>query len=216
MTQTIRAKDLLKIIENMAYAIEKNVDYLTRLDSEIGDGDHGINLNRSFKEIRQKLGGLKDGDFGMILKMVGSTLISSTGGAVGPLYGTAFMRGGEVVEGKREIDLNDLVEIFDAAERGIQSIGGAKVGEKTMLDTFHPAVETLKEAKSKNFDLIEAFKQCVGAAEKGMQSTKQMVAKKGRSMFLGERARGHQDVGATSCYLMLKSALDSLETLRQK
>lgn len=215
MIGTIDTDEMLKVIENIAKTVEENKDYLTRLDSEIGDGDLSINLNRGFTEVRRKLAQLKGKDAGTILKTVGSTLIESVGGAVGPLYGVAFMKAGGVVEGKLEIDLSDLVRMFEVAEQGIVGIGSAKLGEKTMLDAVHPAVEALKEAASKNYTLLKAFEQSVKAAERGMKNTIQMVAKKGRSMYLGERARGHQDVGATSCYLMLKSVLDTLKMSRQ-
>lgn len=210
MTRTINAEETLKIIENIAKAIEENKEYLTRLDSEIGDGDHGINLSRGFTELQHKLSELKGKDIGTILKTVGSAIIDSVGGAVGPLYGIAFIRAGGVIEGKHEIDLNDLVKMFEAAEQGIIDVGNAKLGEKTMLDAVHPAVEALKEAANKNHTLVKALKQSVNAAERGMKNTIQMVAKRGRSMYLGERTLGHQDVGATSCYLMLKSVLDTV------
>jgi len=214
-TLTITAKDTLLAIETIAKTIEENKDYLTRLDSAVGDGDHGINLSTGFRIVKRKLPDLEGRDIGSILETVGLTLIDSVGGAVGPLYGTAFVKAGTVVKGKREIDLNDLVKMFEAARQGVMTIGNAKVGEKTMLDAIHPAVEALKEKANKNSTLIEALVQSVKAAERGMESTKLMLAKRGRSMYLGDRSRGHQDVGATSSYLMLKSVLDTLEEAKR-
>jgi len=214
MIQVISREDVLKILEGIANTIEENLDCLTRLDSAIGDGDHGINLKRGFIEVRRKLNELKGENVGTVLKSVGSTLVSSVGGAVGPLYGIAFIKAGETVEGKHEVNLKDLVEMFEAAKQGIVGIGKAKLGEKTMLDAIYPAVEALKKAANKSFTLIEAFEKSVNAAEEGMKSTIHMVAKRGRSMYLGERSRGIQDVGATSCYLILRSALETLKKLR--
>jgi len=212
VSQLIRREDVIKVLEDIASTIEKNKDYLTELDSAIGDGDHGINLNRGFTEVRRKLDELKENeDIGAILKIVGSTLISSVGGSVGFLYGTAFTRAGKAVENKRQIDIKDLAKLFDAAEKGIMDVGGARLGDKTMLDAIHPAVETLKEAANKNLTLIKALEKSVKAAEHGVKRTVEMTAKKGRSMYLGERSRGHQDVGATSFYLIIRSSLETLK-----
>jgi len=212
VSQVIRREDVIKVLEDIASTIEKNKDYLTELDSAIGDGDHGINLNRGFTEVRRKLDELKENeDIGAILKIVGSTLISSVGGSVGFLYGTAFTRAGKAVENKRQIDIKDLAKLFDAAEKGIMDVGGARLGDKTMLDAIHPAVEALKEAANKNLTLIEALEKSVKAAEHGVKRTVEMTAKKGRSMYLGERSRGHQDVGATSFYLIIRSSLETLK-----
>lgn len=212
----ITIEDALRIIEDIAETIEENKDLLTKLDSAIGDGDHGVNLSRGFQAARQKLCSTEYAEISAVLKTVGSTLVDSAGGAVGPLFGLAFIRASIVIEGKREVILDDLVRMFGAAEDGIISIGKAKVGEKTMLDAIHPAVESLKKAKKEKLSIISAFEQCVKAAENGMQNTIDMVAKRGRSMYLGNRTRGHQDVGATSCYLMLKSALETLKRLNTK
>jgi len=211
MTQTIKVEYVLRILAGMADTIKENKDYLTRLDSAIGDGDHGINLDKGFSEVRSKRDEFRNKDLGTILKNVGSILISSVGGAVGPLYGVAFMKAGEVAEGKYEVDLHDLVKMFEAAEEGIVNIGGARLGEKTMLDSLRPSVEALKEAANRNCTLVEALEESANAAEKGMKNTRQLIAKRGRSMYIGERSRGHQDVGATSYYLILKSTLEALK-----
>jgi dihydroxyacetone kinase-like protein len=213
MVNTLNLEETVKIIKYIAHEIKNNTDYLTRLDQAIGDGDHGINLNRGFSAVLNGLDDLKIMDIGGILKSVGMTLLSTVGGAVGPLYGMGFMKAGSVVEGKNEIDLDDLVKMFEAAEKGIMDIGKGSLGEKTMLDAIHPAVIAIREAKEQNKSLIETFEIGVKAAEKGMKSTIDMVSKRGRSSYLGERSRGHQDVGATSTYIMLKSTLDMMKKL---
>jgi dihydroxyacetone kinase-like protein len=215
MADTIRLEEALKIIEGVAYDIEKNIDYITRLDQAIGDGDHGINLTKGFRAVLEKLNELKGKDVGGILKSVGMTLMSNVGGAAGPLYGIAFIKAGVAAEGKKEINVNDFVKIFEAAEQAIIDMGKASLGEKTMLDAIHPAVIAIRKAKDQNKPLIETFEIGVKAAEEGMKSTIDMVSKRGRSSYLGERSRGHQDVGATSTVIMLKSALDKLKELRR-
>lgn len=213
MANTLNLEEAVKIIKNIAHEIENNTDYLTRLDQAIGDGDHGINLNKGFIAVLNGLDDLKVKDIGGTLKNVGMTLLSTVGGTVGPLYGVAFMKAGSVVEGKNEIDVNDLVKMFEAAEKGIMDIGKGSLGEKTMLDAIHPAVIAMREAKEQNKSLIKTFEIGVKAAEEGMKSTIDMVSKRGRSSYLGERSRGHQDVGATSAYIMLKSTLDKMKQI---
>ena len=215
MNDAISADEATKIIEGIAREIERNTDYLTRLDQAIGDGDHGINLAKGFRAVLERLNDLKGKDIGKTLKSVGMILVSNVGGAVGPLYGSAFMNAGNVVEGKTEVNLSDMAKMFEAAEQGIIDIGKASFGEKTMLDAVHPAVIAIRKALEQNRPLIEAFEVSLVAAEEGMKSTIDRISKRGRSSYLGERSRGHQDVGATSTYVMLKSALDTLKRLRQ-
>ena len=157
MANTLNLEEAVKIIKNIAHEIKSNTDYLTRLDQAIGDGDHGINLNKGFNAVLNSLDDLKVKDIGGTLKSVGMTLLSTVGGAVGPLYGMAFMKAGSVVEGKNEIDVNDLVKMFEAAEKGIMDIGKGRLGEKTMLDAIHPAITAMREAKEQNKSLIETF-----------------------------------------------------------
>lgn len=210
----IDAEVALKTIEKIATTIENKKDYINELDSMIGDGDHGVNLTRGFRAVKEGLLNIRGKDIGTILKTVGSILLSKTGGAAGALYGTAFIDAGNVVEGKHEIDLQELVEMFEAGEAAIIRIGKAELGEKTMLDSVHPAVEALREAAKNNQPLIVAFEQCVKAAKKGAENTTRMKAKKGRAMYLGERTIGKPDVGAVSFCIMLSAALDTLKTSR--
>lgn len=200
----ICSKDnVIKIIREMAADIEKNKDYLTQLDAAIGDSDHGINMNRGFKAVLEKLPQVEDGCIGTILKTVGMTLVSTVGGASGPLYGTAFMYAGKEVTGKETLEIADIKKIFEAALNGIIKRGKARVGDKTMVDTLSPVVDYLSlDLQDKSIDqlLIEIEK----TANEGMESTKPLVASKGRASFLKERSKGHLDPGAVSCDLLIK------------
>ena len=186
---------VIEVIKGIAAAVEEQWQFLTDLDAAIGDGDHGINLKRGFEAVLAKLP--EDKDIGTILKTVGMTLVSTVGGASGPLYGTAFMKMGMKLAGKEEISKEELLAAFDEADAGIKARGHAVRGEKTMLDAFEPALEELKAGKS--------WADAVAAAEAGIEYTKTIIATKGRASYLGERSIGHQDPGATSITLMLKA-----------
>lgn len=203
---------MVKWLENTAAVMKENKEYLTQLDSPIGDADHGINMNRGFKKVMEKLPGVADKDIGNILKTTGMTLISSVGGASGPLYGTFFMRGGMAVDAKEELTGDDLAAMLQAAVDGVVQRGRAQPGDKTMVDAWLPAMKALRETlDGDNDNTIAALSQAVAAAEQGMKDTIPLQAKKGRASYLGERSIGHQDPGATSSYLMLKALLDTLE-----
>ncbi len=201
---------LLKIIEEITMVIGTNKQFLTDLDQAIGDGDHGINLDRGFRAIKDKVEAVKDKDCGTILKTVAMGLISTVGGAAGPLYGTAFMKAGQVVANKMEISPEDAVKILDEAIQGVIARGKAAQGDKTMLDALIPAYEALKVAVESGEGLSSAIGKAVEAAENGVAFTKTIAAKKGRANYLGDRSIGHQDPGATSSYLMLKAISDVL------
>lgn len=213
MILCIDKESLLKIIENTAKTIEKNKEYLTRLDSIIGDGDHGINLNRGFEVILNKLPSLEKQEVDVILDNVGRALLESVGGSVGALYGSAIIKAGKIVKGKEKIYLDDLVNMIEAAEDEIKKIGHAELGEKTVLDTIHPFVETLKKASKDNLPFLDALEGGVEAAKKGLESTRQMIAKKGRAKYFGEKTLGYQDVGATSSYLMIESLFKTMKEI---
>ena len=201
---------ILKIIAAIAKKIDAEKDFLTELDNEIGDGDHGINLARGFKSVEKKLPELADKDIGAILKGVGTQLVSTVGGASGPLYGTAFMKAGNACKGKTEITAQDFAAAFDAAINGIKMRGKAQEGEKTMLDALCPAYKTLKESLDGGKNLIDALAQAVDAAAKGVEYTKTIIATKGRASYIKERSLGHQDPGATSSLFMLQTTLEIL------
>ena len=192
------------IIEGMAKKIEAEKDYLTQLDNEIGDGDHGINLARGFEAVEKKLPSLAGGDIGALLKGVGMQLVSTVGGASGPLYGTAFMKAGMACKGLTELDGPAFIKAMEAAVDGIKMRGKATEGEKTMLDALCPALKVMQDEVAAGKSLKEALQDAAAAAEKGVEYTKTIIATKGRASYLGERSLGHQDPGATSSlYLLL-------------
>lgn len=186
----------------------ENRAYLTQLDSDIGDADHGINMDRGFKKVVEKLPDLADKDIGALLKGVGMTLVSTVGGASGPLYGTFFMRAGMATDGKDELGPEDVLALFDAGYQGILQRGKAELGDKTMVDAMHPAVDALRSAVEAGQPLAEALRSARDAAEGGMHATTPLQARKGRASYLGERSIGHQDPGATSTYLLFRTTYD--------
>ncbi|NPV45172.1 MAG: dihydroxyacetone kinase subunit L [Firmicutes bacterium] len=200
---TVDSAKLIEIIEAMADKITENREYLTQLDSAIGDADHGINMSKGFRAVVEKISGMAEKDCGAILKTVGMTLVSNVGGASGPLYGTAFMRAGQAVAGKTALDFNDLISVLEAALEGIKDRGKAEKGEKTIVDSLEPAVEALKMHREEGSRV--ALQEAVEAARRGMEYTKEILARKGRASYLGERSVGHQDPGATSSYIMLEA-----------
>jgi len=199
----------LEWIKACADVLAKNRDYLTQLDAAIGDADHGANMDRGFKAVINKMPEFSDKDIGTIFKTVGMTLISTVGGAGGPLYGTFFLQAGMKTAGKMELNLTDWSVALEAALNGVIMRGKAELGDKTMVDALTPAVNSLKQAVEDNTTLNEALQQSAEAARQGMEATIPLVARKGRASYLGERSAGHQDPGATSSYLLLKAAADT-------
>jgi dihydroxyacetone kinase-like protein len=205
----ITTEDTLRWLKQLAQALHENRDYLTQLDSPIGDADHGINMDRGFKAVTEKLPAMASMDIGSILKTVGTTLVSTVGGASGPLYGTAFLRAGMATSGKHELYEADFVGMLEAALEGIKARGKAQPGEKTMVDALTPALAAAKEAQAQNLGLSQMLYRTSDAAEAGMKATIPLLATKGRASYLGERSIGHQDPGATSSWLMLKTLADT-------
>lgn len=201
---SLDTKQMAAIIEGMAKKIEAEKEYLTELDNEIGDGDHGINLARGFEAVEKKLPSLAGGDIGALLKGVGMQLVSTVGGASGPLYGTAFMKAGMACKGLTEIDGPAFVKAMEAAVDGIKMRGKATEGEKTMLDALCPALKVMQDDVAVGKSLKEALQDAAQAAEKGVEYTKTIIATKGRASYLGERSLGHQDPGATSSLYLLQ------------
>jgi phosphoenolpyruvate---glycerone phosphotransferase subunit DhaL len=179
---------------------------LVRLDTAIGDGDHGTNMDRGMRKAVEKLDGAAVGDIGADLKAVGMALVSSVGGAAGPLYGTLFLQMGTAAAGKDELDLDGWAAAVEAGVKGVQMRGKAEPGDKTMIDAWLPALDALREGG----DLGEALARAADAAEEGMKATTPMEARKGRASYLGPRSVGHQDPGATSSYLLLRAAAETL------
>jgi dihydroxyacetone kinase-like protein len=206
---SISRNAVLDWIKAYTAVIAANKDYLTQLDSDIGDGDHGANMDRGFQAVLTKLPGVADKDIGTIFKMVGMTLVSTVGGAGGPLYGTFFMQMGTATAGKMELTLADWAAAVQAGVDGVVMRGKANLNDKTMVDALTPALNTLKSAQANGTALAEALRKSAEAAEQGMIATIPLVARKGRASYLGERSAGHQDPGATSSHLLVKSAADT-------
>jgi len=211
----IDSRQTLEILRRISLTIQEHASELTRLDAAIGDGDHGTNLGRGFNaalaKVEVEAGGDPAPSPGALCKTVAMTLISTVGGAAGPLYGTAFLRASTALGDAEAIDGTTALAAFQAAVEGVQARGRAQPGEKTMLDALFPALEAFRAAvEQSEDDLPGAFRAAAEAARKGMEATIPMRATKGRASYLGERSVGHQDPGATSSYLMLQAVADVL------
>jgi dihydroxyacetone kinase-like protein len=206
---TVSYAQVLGWVEAFASTVAESREYLTRLDSAIGDADHGINMDRGMKAVMAKLDGLEGDDIGALLKTVGMTLVSSVGGAGGPLYGTLFLQMGMATTGKSELEPEDWAAALDAAVKGVQMRGKAEPGDKTMVDALIPARDAFSAALARGASFEEALGKSAEAAEEGMLATTPLVAKKGRASYLGERSAGHQDPGATSSQLLVKTAAEA-------
>jgi phosphoenolpyruvate---glycerone phosphotransferase subunit DhaL len=180
-------------------------DHLVQLDAAIGDGDHGINMTRGFEAVVQALaadGGLPPGK---LLGLAGRTLVSTVGGASGPLWGSALRSGGRVLGDQPSFDGPQLVEVLAAALASVKDLGTAALGDKPLVDALEPAVETLRARIAAGDPLPQALDQAAAAAEAGMRATIPLQARKGRASYLGERSVGHQDPGATSTALIVRA-----------
>ena len=193
----------LQWLQNCAETYTQHKDKLTQLDAAIGDADHGANMARGFNAVQGKLAGLKNSDVGTIFKTVAMTLISTVGGASGPLYGTFFLQAASGANGKSALTHEELAAALSAGLQGLMHRGKAVVGEKTMVDALVPALEALRPIE--NDSLAAAVDRAVTAAKKGADSTVPLVAKKGRASYLGERSAGHLDPGAASSVLLLEA-----------
>lgn len=200
---------VIEWIKTYAKVVEENREYLTELDAAIGDADHGANMHRGFQAVMNKMTEISDKDIGTVFKTVGMTLLSTVGGAGGPLYGTFFLQAGMKTAGKMELSTEDWLSALDGALAGVLMRGKAEVGDKTMVDALTPAVEALRKAAAEKLPIGQAAGLSAEAARKGMESTTPLVARKGRASYLGERSAGHQDPGATSSHMLLKTAADT-------
>jgi phosphoenolpyruvate---glycerone phosphotransferase subunit DhaL len=184
--------------------IEENKAYLSEVDGAIGDGDHGINMAKGFRMVRERLGN-KEVSLSEGLGLIGKTLMTEIGGSMGPIYGTFFIQMSLKSKDKPETDSALFATMLKAARAGVEDIGGAKVRDKTIIDTIAPADEAMQRAATKGADLKTALSAMADAAEAGKESTRDLVAKLGRAARLGERSRGILDAGATSCALILRT-----------
>jgi len=196
-------------MKRFAAEVAENRAYLTKLDGAIGDGDHGTNMDRGMKKALERLEATDGDDIGASLKAVGMALVSSVGGAAGPLYGTLFMQMGMAVSGKEELSSDDWAAALEAAVTGVQARGKAEPGDKTMIDALIPGRDALKAALAEGATFEQALRRSADAAGQGMRDTVPLVAKKGRASYLGERSAGHQDPGATSSHLLLEAAAET-------
>lgn len=209
-------REFISAILAMGESINFNKEFLTDLDSPIGDSDHGINMSRGFNAVNNSLKEFDSKDLSAILKKVGMTLISTVGGASGPLYGTAFLRAAGVIQGKTSITISDGVFMLFAAVQGIKDRGKAVRGEKTMLDALEPALDAFSNASKENKPLITCLEYACYAAQQGVEFTKTIKATKGRASYLGDRSIGHQDPGATSSLIMLQAITDYIKTIESR
>jgi dihydroxyacetone kinase-like protein len=211
MADVITKAQIVTWLERSAALLDAQKAYLTELDSAIGDADHGLNMARGFAKVLEKLPSVADTNIGSILNTTGMALISSVGGASGPLYGTFFMRASTAVQSRQELEPADLIRMLELGIEGVVQRGRAEIGEKTMLDALVPAAQALKKSVDSGADLLTALDGCVAAAEAGVQSTVPLVARKGRASYLGERSVGHQDPGATSASMLLSVLRDVIK-----
>jgi phosphoenolpyruvate---glycerone phosphotransferase subunit DhaL len=196
----IKADHIIKWMELANVQIDKQKEYLTQLDQAIGDGDHGINMSKGFKEVIDKIHQTAYNDIGKLLQDIGMVLVSKVGGASGPLFGTAFIKAGQVLKGKQEIAISELGQAFQESVNGIKLRGKSQIGDKTMLDVWEPVTQYIQQKGSKlNIGELVSF------AREQMENTKKLEAKKGRASFLGKRSIGHLDPGAVSSFLLFET-----------
>ena len=204
------ATRVYECLKEIGEKIIANKDFLTDLDREIGDADHGVNMARGFTSVIEKVPE-DEADIGAAFKKTGMTLLSTVGGASGPLYGTAYMEAGKVLAGKESVGADDVKAALEAAIAGIQKRGKAEKGEKTMLDALIPALDAFSGKIASGDDLKSALDAACDAANEGVEFTKTIAATKGRASYLGDRSIGHQDPGATSATMTLEVIRDFLK-----
>lgn len=212
MATSFRNAEGKVIVDRMIAVIHENRAYLSEIDGAIGDGDHGINMDKGFTLVEKEIVGAEL-SMSDALRTLGKTLVMEIGGSMGPLYGSMFRKMARATKDSEEIDVAALAQMLAAGYESVQELGEAKVGDKTMVDTLDPASAAVAQACRDGRDLSEAIDLMIAAAESGWKATEEMVAKVGRSARLGERSRGTLDAGATSCYLLLKSMGETMKEL---
>jgi dihydroxyacetone kinase-like protein len=210
MASSISYGEMVAWIHRFADVIAGQREYLTRLDTAVGDADHGTNMDRGMRAAVERVDAVEGDDISAALKGVGMALVSKVGGAAGPLYGTMFLQMANAAGDGSEVDLAGWTRMLEAGLKGVQMRGKAEPGDKTMVDALAPAVEALEHAQQDGAELPDALERSAQAAREGMEKTVPMVARKGRASYLGDRSAGHQDPGATSSYLLLQAAVDAL------
>jgi phosphoenolpyruvate---glycerone phosphotransferase subunit DhaL len=197
-------------MQDFATTVEEHKQELVRLDTAIGDSDHGTNMDRGMKKAVEQLTATAPPDAATALKTVAMALISTVGGAAGPLYGTLFLQMSTALNGVEDVDLAAFTAALEKGVEGVQARGKAEPNDKTMIDALLPAVTSLKQAAGQGTSFGNALNDAAEAAREGMLATTPLVARKGRASYLGERSAGHQDPGATSSYYLIKSAAETL------
>lgn len=201
----------IQVIKDLAEMAERERDYLTGLDSSIGDADHGINLSIGFREVTKRLPEWENENLTVFFKKVGMTLLGKVGGASGPLYGGFFQKFGEPADNKDEVTFDEFVKMFKSGVELIETRGKAVLFDKTMVDAMRPALNALTLATEAGDEPLIAFKKAVDACTQGRDATIPLIAKKGRSVRLGERAIGHMDPGAASTTMIFEIFYDNLK-----
>lgn len=209
---TVKNKNGRTILLMMVEAVHKNKQYLGDIDGLIGDGDHGMNMNKGFVTYGERLGD-QETDFSDGLSDLGSVLFNEIGGSMGPIYGTIFMEMADKAEGEEDITLELFMEMLDAGLAGLYEIVDARPGDKTLVDTLTSAIDGLKRAAGEGKTFAEALDVMKDCAEAGKESTKDMMARYGRASRLGERSRGVLDAGAASCCIILQAMADGMKAV---
>ena len=195
-------------MSRFAASMQEHREELVRLDTAIGDGDHGTNMDRGMRKAIEKLGQSEQADPGAVLKTAAMALVSSVGGAAGPLYGTLLLQMGTAMAGQDDVDLEGYTAAWRKGIEGVQARGKAQPGDKTMVDALLPALAALEQAS----DLDSGLSDAASAAERGMRDTIPLIALKGRASYLGERSKDHQDPGSTSTYYLFQTAAEALSS----
>jgi len=203
------------IFEKMVEAIKENKDYLSEIDAQLGDGDHGINMNKGFSSAYNKIKG-KEINFSDSLEVLGNTLLNEIGGSMGPLYGIFFLKMSETIKEKENINKYDFSKMLHNAIDGIKELTDAEIGEKTLIDTLLPAAYAFDKSIDKGKNFFDALLDLIKAAQEGKNATKDMIARYGRGSRLKESSIGKLDVGAVSCYIILNSIANTIRDILQK
>jgi phosphoenolpyruvate---glycerone phosphotransferase subunit DhaL len=206
----LTSDQMIKWLERYAALLAENRDYLTQLDSAIGDADHGANMDRGFKAVLAKKAEFQGKDIATVFKTVAMTLISTVGGASGPLYGTFFLQAALATPGKSSVSPEEFGALLEKGVNGVIQRGKAAPGDKTMIDAMQPAVAAYQKAVESGESIATALSKAVETSNEGMKGTIPLVARKGRASYLGDRSAGHQDPGATSSALLFQAAAEAL------
>ena len=205
MKENLNLEDFKEIINGINETIQENKNFLSKLDSFIGDGDHGITLAKGFSKAIEDLKVSDPDNISDLLRSTGKSLIVTIGGVTGPIFGSLFSEMGKVLDKeKKSVDIQDLYNMMSGSLNKVMALGGAKPGDKTMVDALYPAVESLRSSLEKKLSLKQAFEDISAAAKGGAESTKEMVASKGRARYLGERSIGYEDAGANTIYFIFE------------